>query len=132
MNPRPQVIGRGEPIAVAARRLLRDGLRRLYVVDGSGRLVCVLAKRDLLHVFLRSDEELRDEVEQEVLRRSLWADPARTAVRVSDVEVTLTGTVELGSEARCAVALTEAIPGVVAVCDELKFDVDDCCTGVTP
>ncbi|GAA4659289.1 CBS domain-containing protein [Amycolatopsis dongchuanensis] len=125
MSDRVHVIGREEPAAAAARRLLRQGLRRLYVVDGSGRLVGVLAKRDLLHVFLRSDEELREQVEQDVLRRCLWADPERTSARVRDGEVTLRGSVELRSEARRAVALTEAIPGVVAVYDELKFDVDD-------
>ncbi|WP_236794275.1 CBS domain-containing protein [Amycolatopsis sp. GM8] len=119
------VVGRTDPVGLAARRLVRENLRRLYVVDGSGRLAGVLAKRDVLHVFLRPDDDLREQIEREVLRRCLWADPAETEVRVRDGEVTLLGSVELRSEGRRAVALIEAIPGVVAVSDELTFSVDD-------
>ncbi|TNC19627.1 CBS domain-containing protein [Amycolatopsis alkalitolerans] len=125
MTRRVRTVSRSEPIAVAAQKMLREGLRRLYVVDGSGRLAGVLARRDVLHVFLRPDEELREEIERTVLQRCLWADPARTSVRVRDGEVTLTGEVELRSEGRRAVRLIEAIPGVVAVYDELRFAVDD-------
>ncbi|NKQ51800.1 CBS domain-containing protein [Amycolatopsis sp. K13G38] len=125
MTTKVEFIGRDQPITVAVRRLLHDGSRRLYVVDHAGRLAGVLAKRDLLHVFLRSDEDLRQAIDEEVLRRCLWADPAVAKAEVHDGEVTLTGSVELRSEARRAVALTEAIPGVVAVYDQLSFHTDD-------
>lgn len=118
-------VGEHEPIAVAARKLLRQGMRRLYVVDDNGHVRGVLAKRDVLRVFLRSDDELLADIEREVVPRLLWADPAHAAVKVRDGEVTLAGAVEKRSEARRAVALTEAIPGVVAVYDELAFTVDD-------
>lgn len=112
-------------VADAARELLHGKLRRLYVVDAQGRLVGVLARRDLLRVFLRPDQELHTQVELEVRQRCLWAAPDEVSVRVRDGEVTLAGRVGLRSEARRAVALTEAIPGVVAVYDELQHDVDD-------
>ncbi|HKS49858.1 MAG TPA: CBS domain-containing protein [Amycolatopsis sp.] len=114
-----------EPVGAAARLLTSRKLRRVYVVESSGQLVGVLSRRDVLHVFLRQDDELRADIEREVLARCLWADPALTGVLVQDGEVTLRGKVELHSEARRAVTLTEAIPGVVAVYNELEFTIDD-------
>ena len=138
MTRRVATVGREESVTVAARKLIEAKLRRLYVVDGSGRLVGVLAKRDVLHVFLRSDEELKEEIEREVIRRCLWAIPAAdevgagndtVVVRVRDGEVTLTGSVERRSEAGRATDLVERIPGVVAVYNELRFALDDVVPG---
>ncbi len=47
--------------------------RRLFVMD-HGQLVGVVSRRDLLKVFLRS-EEIRADIECEVFQRVLWADP---------------------------------------------------------
>ena len=129
MTRRVTTIGRDEPLTAAARLLVRDNLRRLYVVDGAGRLAGVLAKRDVLHVFLRPDDEIKAEIEREVVQRCLRDDPATVSVKVSDGEVTLSGTVDRRSEARRAGDLTEAIPGVVAVYNEFRFTVDDVATG---
>lgn len=125
MTRRVRVIGQDEPVAVAARRLAREHLRRLYVVDGDGKLVGVLARRDVLRVFLRPDAEIARAVEEEVLRRCLWAAPEQARAEVVDGVVTLTGTVDRRSEAERAARLTEAIPGVVAVANELNSTVDD-------
>jgi len=44
-----------EPVSFAARQLAKSRLRRLFVVDWDGRLVGVVARRDLLRVFPRDD-----------------------------------------------------------------------------
>jgi CBS domain-containing protein len=51
-----------EPVSFAARQLAKSRLRRLYVVDWDGRLVGVVARRDLLRVFPRGDDELRTQL----------------------------------------------------------------------
>ncbi|MGW4113013.1 CBS domain-containing protein [Actinosynnema sp. NPDC004786] len=76
-------IGPDEPASAAARELAARNVRRLFVVDTGGRLVGVLARRDLLRVFLRTDEELRREVADRVVRRALWLDPAAVTVEVA-------------------------------------------------
>ncbi|WP_216216591.1 CBS domain-containing protein [Amycolatopsis aidingensis] len=125
MNRKVRTIGRQEPLAEATGWLAAGRLRRLYVVDGSGRLVVVLARCDLLSVFLQPDDEIRTVVEREVIRRGLWAEPAQVVVGVRDGVVTLTGRVGRRSEAARAVALTGALPGVVAVHNKCRFAFDD-------
>ncbi|MGK3206776.1 CBS domain-containing protein [Amycolatopsis sp. MEPSY49] len=125
MTRRAPTVGKDEPVAGAARRLVEAKLRRLYVVDGSGRLIGVLARRDVLRAFLRPDEELKEIVEREVLQRSIWADPSTVTVQVDDGVVTLSGVIDRRSEVERAEWLTESVPGVVAVRNRLKYPQDD-------
>ncbi|MFD7660237.1 CBS domain-containing protein, partial [Actinosynnema sp. NPDC059797] len=121
--------GPDEPASAAAHRLAEAGVRRLFVVDGDGRLVGVLSRRDLLRVFLRSDAELREQITREVVQRTLWLEPTAIEVDVVDGVVTLTGRVERRSEADIAVRVTRATPGVVDVVDRLTPSWDDTATG---
>jgi len=126
MTARVKTVGPGVPLSMAVRRLLTENLRRLFVVDEHGRLVGVLARRDvLLRVFSRSDEELAGTVRHDVLRFALWAAPDEVSVRVSDGEVTLEGELDRRSEVERAGLLTAQIPGVVAVHNRLTYSVDD-------
>lgn len=125
MTRRVPTVAKDEPVAGAARRLVEAKLRRLYVVDGSGRLIGVLARRDVLCAFLRPDEEIKEIVERDVLQRSIWADPSTVTVRVDDGVVSLSGVIDRRSEVERAEWLTEAVPGVVAVRNRLKYTQDD-------
>jgi CBS domain-containing protein len=49
-------------LAEAARLMHVGNVRRLVVVDERGRVAGIVSRSDLLHVFLRSHEELHDEV----------------------------------------------------------------------
>lgn len=118
-------VAKDEPVAGAARRLVETKLRCLYVVDGSGRLIGVLARRDVLCAFLRPDEEIKDTIEHDVLQRSIWAGPPTVTVQVDDGVVTLSGVIDRRSEVERAVWLTESVPGVVAVRNRLKYTQDD-------
>lgn len=125
MSPRPVVVGPDTPLPAAARELARAGVRRLLVVDGAGRLVGVLSRRDLLRPFLRDDAQLAVAVREQVLWRSLWLAPSDLTVSVRNGVVTLAGTVQRRSTAEIAVRLTNAVPGVVGVQDELQYSWDD-------
>lgn len=107
-----------------ARRVLADsGRRQLFVVD-DGRLVGVLARRDVLAVFRRSDKEICAEIEHDVveprLMTSVW-------VSVDAGIVLLTGRLPWRSDIDAAVALMAEVPGVVDVRDRLVRGADDLC-----
>jgi CBS domain-containing protein len=92
----------------AARIMEAAGLKRLPVVDGAGRLLGMVTRRDLLKVFLRSDEEIRREVAGLCRRTGV-------RVEVADGVVTLLG--EVGREAAIPpfVRRVERVDGVVDV-----------------
>lgn len=112
-------------LTAAARRLDEAGVKRLPVTDEQGRLVGIVTRGDLLHVYLRDDHAIAHDVADEVLRRTLWVEPGKVAVKVRDGVVTLTGRTDRYSTARLAVKLTQAVPGVVEVVDRMGFDYDD-------
>lgn len=107
-------------------RLLADfRVCRLFVVEG-GHLVGVVARRDLLRGFLRSDDDIRAEIEREVFGRVLWASPGSVSAVVVNGEVTLTGSLEYQAEVDIAGHLVRAMPGVVKVDNRLTYEwVDD-------
>ncbi|GAB3899667.1 CBS domain-containing protein [Kibdelosporangium lantanae] len=124
MSPRVLAVDANESVSFAARELHRRGVRRLFVLD-HGRLVGVVSRRDLLKVFLRSDDEIRLDIEREVFQRVLWADLGAVDVAVDHGVVALTGTLERRSEVEIAGRLTGAVPGVVQVRNRLDHSWDD-------
>lgn len=104
----------------AAGQLLRSGLRRLFVVDG-GRVVGVLARRDILRGFLRGDSDIRREIERDVMAGRLAADPRRVRVTVEDGVVWLTGRLEWQGDVVIAERLSRGVAGVVGVRNRLDY-----------
>lgn len=91
----------------------RLGVKRLVVVDDNDNLVGIVSRRDLLKVFLRSDDDIREEIRREVFARLLWADPTLVDIDVRDGIVVLSGEVEQRSSIDVAVRLTRAPCGVL-------------------
>lgn len=116
-----------EPLGFAARLLAKAGLRRLYVTDWDGRLVGVVARRDLLRVYLRADDDLRTEVTE--LLASTGIAPGAVEVRVHAGLVTVDGAVASSELAAAAVRMVRALPGVVGVRDSLRHPVDGVVVG---
>jgi CBS-domain-containing membrane protein len=113
------------PVPKAARILAEHGYKQAPVVDGEGRLVGIVTRSDLLRLFLRPDEDIRQEIVREVLFRGMWQDPARVHVHVDDGVVTLSGTLDAKSLIPVLVKLTTAVDGVIDVISDLSFDYDD-------
>lgn len=118
-------VGPEELVAAAARHMYDRDVKRLPVVDHSGALVGIVTRADLLKVFLRSDEELRFEVLDQVIGDLLRLPPATVEVEVSDGVVHLAGRVPRRRQALAMVRLTGAVDGVIAVESELHWQVDE-------
>jgi len=117
------IVGMDDSVPAAARRLTDAGVRRLYVVE-DGRLVGVLSRRDLLHSYLRDDDEIRTEVERDVLA-SLSGEQVVVRASVADGVVLLVGRVEWRSRLAGIDALVRAVPGVVDVRNRIGYQWDD-------
>jgi CBS domain-containing protein len=125
MSTDPITIAPQLPLAEAARRMTGHEVKHLPVVDGTGALVGVVSRTDLLTAFLRTDEEIRDEILTDVFARVLWADPGELDISVTDGIVTLAGTVEQRSTAEIAVRLVRRLDGVIDVISTLGYRIDD-------
>ena len=112
-------------LAAAARRMHREQVKRLPVVDSLGRLVGIVTRSDLLKVHQRTDSEIRRDVVDEALHHVLAAKGATVQVECADGVVTLTGRVHFRSTAELIARVPGQVPGVVDVVDRLTFDIDD-------
>ena len=97
---------------------------RLIVVGEDGLLAGIVTPRDLLRVYLRSADEIRAEIADEVLT-GFHTNPVPVNVTVADGVVTLDGVVEKRRMIPLVVRMTHAVDGVVDVVDRLSFAVDD-------
>jgi CBS-domain-containing membrane protein len=125
MNSPAVTVTRDTPVVEAARLMAMRGYKRLPVVDRDDQLAGIVTRGDLLRVFLRSDEEIRDEIVAEVIRHYLWQDTRLVMVDVKDGVVTLCGRLDRKSLIPIAVRLTSAVEGVTRVVDELTYENDD-------
>ncbi|MER5599733.1 CBS domain-containing protein [Streptomyces sp. NPDC002265] len=125
MTAPPVTVHADDSIVQAARTMAQKHVERLPVLDEEDRLVGIVTRRDLLQVFLRADQEIREEVIGEVLVRALWLAPRSVEVAVTEGVVTLTGHMERKSETEIAVSMTRRIDGVVDVVDKLTYRLDD-------
>ncbi len=117
-------IAAGATISEAARVMHQHRVKRLPVVDGRRRLVGIVSRADLLKVFLRTDQAIKDEIEQD-LKTILWLEPGTVRVTVVGSVVHLEGLVETRSLARMVARLAWSVAGVVAVEDGLHHRFDD-------
>jgi CBS-domain-containing membrane protein len=113
------------PLAEAARLMERHHVKRLAVVSGTGDLLGVVARRDLLRAFCRPDSDIRRDVIDGVIAGWLWMDPAPLHVQVSHGVVILRGELERRSDVEMLRHLVEGLDGVVAVDSQLRYRRDD-------
>src|SRR6516225_9550394 len=73
-----------DTIQRAARLMYTRKVKRLPVVDANGHLVGIIGRTDLLTMFDRPDEDIRQEIQDQVIRHELRTDPATFTVEVKD------------------------------------------------
>ncbi|WP_107480956.1 CBS domain-containing protein [Streptomyces sp. IMTB 2501] len=115
-----------QSVSDAARLMERQGVDRLPVVDEEDRLIGIATRRDLLRVFLRTDEDIRRQVIDEVLIAALGLPSGAVAVSVRDGMVTLEGLIHRPSDVPLAVRSAWRVEGVVGVVNRLEPGIEDC------
>ncbi|MFJ7904718.1 CBS domain-containing protein [Streptomyces sp. NPDC096198] len=122
----PAVCARPEWTVVEAARLMEtQNVKRLPVVDEADRLLGIVSRGDLLRVFLRRDDAIREEITGDVLRRTLGLDPRDVTAEVHDGRVALAGTVEHRSLIPVIEQLCRGVDGVVSVTAQIASRTDD-------
>ncbi|MGY5051508.1 CBS domain-containing protein [Streptomyces sp. 900105755] len=122
----PAVCARPEWSVVEAARLMEtQHVKRLPVVDEVDRLLGIVSRGDLLRVFLRGDEAIREEITRELLHHTLGLEPADVSVEVREGRVELSGTVEYRSLVPVVEQLCRGVDGVVSVAGKLAWRRDD-------
>ena len=121
MTKPPIVVTPDEPVTSAARLMYHARVKRLPVVGERGQLVGIVSRADVLSVYSRPDEEIRQEIVDNVIANQFFADPDRFAVTVSSGIVTLEGHPESAMKGRDIVAEAWHVEGVVSVRDRLTY-----------
>jgi CBS domain-containing protein len=101
-------------LAEAARIMARRHVKRLPVVNAVGILQGVVSRGDLLKVFLRTDEEIAEEVRHSVLSRLPVTTGALT-VSVTEGVVTLGGSLPERTLVPVVARAVRAVEGVVDI-----------------
>jgi CBS domain-containing protein len=110
-----------DSVEVAARLMYTLQVKRLPVIDPSGRLAGIISRTDVLAVFDRSDEEIRKEITDDVIWHECGADPSQFAVTFQAGVVTLEGRPETVALGHDMVRRIRHVQGVVAVRDRLSY-----------
>jgi CBS domain-containing protein len=121
MTTCPVTIGPDEPVEQAAFLMYDRGIKRLPVVDGTGHLIGIVSRADVLSVYARPDDDIRREVTDQVILGSLLVDPARFTVTVQSGIVTLSGRPETDQVGQQIVDAVSRVQGVVTVRDRLEY-----------
>jgi CBS domain-containing protein len=111
-------------LAEAARRMHERHVKRLPVVDASGRLVGIVSRADLLRVVRRSDAAIERDVREEVLGRQFMDQAAGITATVHEGVVRLDGTLEHRSEMAVLLDLVDATDGVIGIDNRLTAGAD--------
>ncbi len=120
MSAPPLTTTPNRSVAAAATAMLDEGVNRLPVVDEEGVLVGLISRGDLVRAFARGDDEIRHEIEEDVIRRALWLAPS-LEVTVEAGAVKVEGEVESAAEAALVPSFIRRVPGVVSVDSELTY-----------
>lgn len=120
MTAPPITIAPWRSVAAAARTMIERGVNRLPVVK-SEELIGIVTRADLVRAFSRSDDEIRREIEKDVLLGALWIEPDRVRIDVDDGVVELRGDVETRIDAELVENYVRRVPGVVEVRAQLSW-----------
>lgn len=117
-------VGANDDLRVAARLMSLHRIGSLPVVAEDGRLIGIVSRADVLRVFLRSDDEIRQEIESALLRHIL-SDISTVDVAVRDGVATLRGSVQDPSTAQSLAYHVDRIDGIACIQNELSCNSDD-------
>lgn len=112
------------PLREAASLMVDRGVNRLPVVSGTA-LVGMITRADLVRAYLGSDNEIGRAVREDLLRHTMWLDPADFDISVGEGVVRIAGRVDRRSTAGIVGRLIGLIDGVTEVRNAMTWQVDD-------
>ena len=112
-------------LADAARLMHERNVRQLVVVDNRGKIAGIVSRSDVLQVFLRTDEDLREEIVEGIIPALMFTSDDPIGVQVTYSVVTLEGNVDRKSDAEIVGRMARAVDGVVGVINGLTYRWDD-------
>jgi CBS domain-containing protein len=121
MSSPPVTVTPEDTLEHAAKLMYTRKVKRLPVVDSGAHLVGIISRADVLSVFDRSDEEIRTEIRDQVIRDGFTIDPASFSVVVTSLTVTVAGRPESKAVGHDLVQRIRHVPGVVAIRDRLSY-----------
>ncbi|MFB7223572.1 CBS domain-containing protein [Streptomyces sp. NPDC056227] len=122
----PAVCARPEWTVVEAARLMEvQNVKRLPVVDETDKLLGIVSRSDLLRVFLRRDDAIYEEINRDVLQRTMGLAPSEVTVEVRQGQVVLGGSIEFKSLIPIIERLCRSVDGVVSVSKHIAYQTDD-------
>ena len=110
-----------DPVEQAARMMHFMRVKRLPVVNSGGELVGIVSRADVLAVFDRPDEDIREDIVDTMLLHEFLIDPRLFSVTVESGVVTMEGSPETAALGHALVRKARHVPGVVAVRDRLTY-----------
>ena len=115
MTPRAVTVRPEDSVEHAAQLMYFLKVKRMPVVDTDGGLVGLVSRADVLAVYDRPDDDIREEITGNVIVRGFGKDPRQFAVTVQTGVVTAQGSPETAALGRDIVRKIRHVPGVVAV-----------------
>lgn len=121
------VVAPSTRISTAARRLAEPQMPPLCVVDEQVRLIGLVSRGNLLSLYRRPDSDIVADVRVaiEAARDRPTRSPAAIDIEVHQGVVTLNGTLTYRSRVEHAAYTASRVAGVIAVHNQLRYDVDD-------
>ncbi len=114
-------VGAEADVAVAARLMRDHNVKRLPVIDADRRLVGIVTRTDVLSVYERPDEQIRDEVTDGVIAGRFHLNPLDFDVSVTSGIVTIAGRAQSAAAALALLSAIRNVEGTVAVRDRLSY-----------
>jgi CBS domain-containing protein len=112
------------PLREAAALMLDRNVNRLPVMENA-LLVGIVTRADLVRAYVRRDDEAREAIRDQVLRKTMWLDPDDMRIEVHEGIARLAGTVDRRSTAAIIERLVRLVDGVDQVECELGWELDD-------
>ena len=110
-----------DTVETAARIMYLRNVKRLPVVDSSGRLAGIVSRTDVLAVYSRTDADIAEEIRTGIVACEAPANPGTLDVSVTAGVATIVGRPQTREQGHAIIGRARHVQGVVAVRDRLDY-----------
>lgn len=125
MSTRVVTVHPDDNAVTIARVMDRFDVKQVPVVDERNNLLGLVSRRDLLGVFVRSDEVIQRDIERAIQRIPAWIEPADLSFTVTEGVVRAEGRLHQHSNVPVVIQIIKGVDGVVTVDNHLAWEMED-------